>query len=273
MAPRSHASPLVVPTYSACSVVAQPGANLRHLEAGLVRVNRICTPALIGVCLALAGCTTSGGVANRDDRSSSAATANSAATPAPVQAAGIDEKLLKPSELAGIVGATDMNTDRLIQKPLVQTRGFDPADCAALAAATATFSYYAPGQAAMAGNSNTGARGEAVSQLITVWQDHKQSRMVVAQSSYEWRYCPSGKPFTFTAEDGTATHWVPGDVTTDGEDRISSSIRRQERPQRSCGHVMASQANVVVEAVACGDGNTAEQASEIANRIAAEFPQ
>jgi hypothetical protein len=35
---------------------------------------------------------------------------------------------------------------------------------------------------------------------------------------------------------------------------------------------MASQANVLVETIACGDGDIVDQANEIANRILASFP-
>ena len=67
-------------------------------------------------------------------------------------------------------------------------------------------------------------------------------------------------------------HWFPGKTTLE-ETQISTTIQRQEPTPRTCYHVMARQANIVVETMACGDGNTIDHANEIPSRILAKFPQ
>ena len=102
---------------------------------------------------------------------------------------------------------------------------------------------------------------------------------MVDQSFYEWgNYCR--QPFTVTTGSGEPqTLWVRNDTDTDNPDsptRISVSYERQEPTAQTCGHVMASKANIVVETIACGDGDTVTQvtqANEIANQILLKSPQ
>lgn len=251
-------------------------ARLRHKPSRPERSFTRLHLGMITACLAVAGCAATGDTAKPTDQLTSTNTPATTATPAPVPVAGINEKLLTPTELADIVGDTDMKPGQ-IEGPSVQTQGFDPPDCAALAGIGATFSYWAPGLAKMAGNVNFGARNQMAAQLISVWQDPSQPKIVVDQSAYEWGYCPLDKLFTVPAMGDVApTHWVPSSYPPDSESRVGIAVQRRESPPRTCYHVMASQANLVVEAMACGDGDAAQQAghaNEIASRILAKFPQ
>jgi hypothetical protein len=225
---------------------------------------------------ALAGCTTTTGGAAQPDHPAPTSATTTGTTPAPVPVARIADNLLKPSELAGIVGDTDMDEPQSLSRPDIQTDGVDPPDCAALEKLGNTFSYYAPGRTAAAGNSNVGARGHRASQLITVWQNREQAKKVVDQSFYEWsNYCR--QPFTVTSGSGEPqTLWVRNEAAPDNSDsptRIRVSYERQEPTAQTCGHAMASKANVVVETIACGDGDTVTQVKEIVNQILLKFPQ
>jgi len=196
-------------------------------------------------------------------------------TPEAAPMADIADKLLKPSELASIVGDPEMKeVDNYSDLAGIQTQGVDPPDCAARVAVGSTFAYYASGRAATAGSGTIGAR-DRVAQLITVWQDREQPKNVVSQSAYEWEaYC--GYPFTTTDGGGDAQiHWVPhrnpidfggptSHVTWDDRDD-------REQPPQVCYHVIASRANVVVEDITCGDATTDAQATEIASRILNNF--
>jgi hypothetical protein len=225
-------------------------------------------------CLAVAGCTTTtGGSARPAENPWPSTTAPTTTTPALVPAAGISDKLLKRSELASILADTDLKEVKNYNKIDTDTLGFEPPVCAARVLAGNTFAYYGTGRVAVAGDWNRGARNQMASQLITVWENRKEPKTVVAQSGQEWTSCPQGKPFAVKGENNTQTNWVPGPVTTESETRVSSSVQRQELPQRACHHVIASQANIVVETIACGDGDVAAQANEIANRLLAKFPQ
>jgi hypothetical protein len=210
-------------------------------------------------------------------------------TPQPAPAAGITGneditgKLLKPSELASIVGDAEMKeVDNYTDLHGIHTQGVDPPDCAARVGVGNTFAYYGSGRAATAGSGTIGAR-DRVSQLITVWQDREQPNKVLSQSAYEWEnYCR--QRFTTTADNSDAQiHWVPdlGPVERDSPTRIITwYYSEDEQPPQTCYHVMDSRAHVLVEDITCGDANTdaqaneiANQAKEIANRMLNNFPQ
>ena len=232
------------------------------------------TLGMIVTCLAIAGCTTTtGGTARPAEQPWPTTTAPTTTTPALVPAAGINDKLLKRSELASILADTDLKEVKSYNKIETDNLGFEPPVCAPRVLVGNTLAYYGSGRAAVAGDWNRGVRNQMASQMITVWETRKAVKTVVQQSGQEWTSCPQGKPFTVMGENNTQSHWVPGPVTTESETRVSTSVQREEPPKRACHHVMASQANIVVDTVACGDGDTAAQANEIANRLLAKFPQ
>jgi PknH-like extracellular domain len=211
-------------------------------------------------------------------------------TPEPAPAAGstgntdITDKLLKPSDLARIVGDPDIKevdkytdlkvVDNYTDLVDIRTQDVDPPDCAQRLRVGTTFAYYEPGRGATAGSLNRGAQDQ-VSQLITVWHDSEQPTKVLSQSAYEWEhYCP--QPFTTTADNSDAQiHWVPLPNPPSSSTSYITSDRREEKgqPPQICYHVMASRANVLVEDIACGAANADDQAKEIANRILNNFPQ
>ena len=99
----------------------------------------------------LAGCTATTGGGARPDHPAPTSATTTGTTPVPVPNVRIADNLLKPSELASIVGDTGMDEPRSIIQPDIQTDGVDPPDCAALQTPGNTFSYYAPGRTAVAG--------------------------------------------------------------------------------------------------------------------------
>jgi PknH-like extracellular domain len=210
-------------------------------------------------------------------------------TPQPAPTAGITgneditDKLLKPSELASIVGDAEMKeVDNYTDLHGIHTQGVDPPDCAARVGVGNAFAYYGSGRAATAGSGTIGAR-DRVSQLITVWQDREQPKKVVSQLAYEReRYCPH--PFTAPASSSNAQiHWVPHRspaTPTSPTNYVTWYYSEDEQPPQTCYHVVDSRANVLVENITCGDANTddqaneiANQAKEIANRMLNNFPQ
>lgn len=214
------------------------------------------------------------------------------ATPAPVTGVAdntsISDKLLKPSDLVGIVSDPDMTEVSNYRDLEIPTQGIDPLDCAGRTGVGSTFAYYGPGRAATAAavdvNPNLGARGPRVYQLVTIWQDSEQPEMVVSQSAYEWEhYCQ--QPFTITVDNSDSPiHWVPelGPVERDPP-ASPTHIVTWDRPtgrREICYHVMASRANVLAEDRACGRADThdqvkaiANQANEIANQLLDNFPR
>jgi hypothetical protein len=91
-------------------------------------------------------------------------------------------------------------------------------------------------------------------------------------TALDWESCPDNQTFTSNLADGLR-HWTSGTGTAkEGTSRISTTSQREEPPPRSCSHVMASQANVVVETAVCGDNDTRVAANQIADRIMAKIP-
>jgi len=205
----------------------------------------------------------------------SATTATS--TPKTLPAQDITDKLLKPSELARIVGDPEMTDVYHLQHLDVPTQGFDPLDCAARAAVGNTFPYYGPSRVATAGdvnlNPDRGLQGPRIYQLITAWQDNEQPKKVLSQSAFEWEhYCQ--QPYTMTIDNSTIAVANLGPVKREPPDAPTRIIAWDQTDDRKqiCFHVMASRANILAEDIACGYSDTdadirgiARQADEIAD--------
>ena len=232
----------------------------------------------IGVCVVVAGCaTTLDGTAEPANTVGPNPTTSTTAAPTLVPAAGIDDKLLKPSELASIVGDTDMRQFATYVKPDDDAVGaVQPFECASRLF-VANDPAYGAGLgghelAAMAGDANRGARGQVASQVISVWQDRIQPVQAVKSTGTGWGLCPDGV-FTANTSDGQ-THWLTGTVISHAPvPRISTTSQRQQPPPHTCSHVMAAQANVLVETSVCGDSDTMSAANKIADSLLAKFPQ
>jgi PknH-like extracellular domain len=198
----------------------------------------------------------------------------------------IADKLLKPSELVGIIGDPDMTEVSSYGDLEIPTQGVDPLDCAARTGVGNTFAYYGPGRAAIAAavdvNPNLGAHGPKVNQLVTVWKDSEQPKMVVSQSAYEWEhYCQ--QPYTITVDNSDSPiHWVPAFGLVERDSPTSPThIVTWDRPtdrREICYHVMASRANILAEDSACGRADThdhvqaiADQAKKIADLLLNNF--
>ena len=227
---------------------------------------------LAGACVAVGGCATRvDGSAQPADTLGPTGTTTTTPTPTLVPAAGIADKLLKRDELGGIVGDTDMKDNANVTKPELWTPGFVPEECVYRMLVAQSMNY--GGQMAFAGNQATGARGQIASQMIAVWTDRDQSRQKVRNAALNWGLCPDDAPFTYDSGHGVS-HWTTGTITANEDtSRISTTAQRQEPPPHTCAHVMAAQANVVVETSVCGDGDTLAAANTIADRILAKVPQ
>jgi hypothetical protein len=241
---------------------------------GIMAVTRALLSSLLaGVCVAAGGCATRvEGTAQPVDTLGPTRTTTATPTPALVPAAGIADKLLKHDELGSIVGDTDMKDNANLTKSELWTPGFVPEECAERIMVAQAMNY--GDQMAFVGNQATGARGQVASQVISVWTDREKPRQIVrANAELTWKACPDNSPFTFDSGHGV-NHWTTGTITANEDtSRISTTAQRQEPPPRTCAHVMAAQANVVVETSVCGDGDTLAAANQIADRILAKVPQ
>lgn len=121
----------------------------------------------------------------------------------------------------------------------------------------------------MVGDTNRGARGHVAAQVIAAFGDRDEPAELLAGDKRRWASCPAGQPFTVTG-DADVTNWVGGDIIVD---EIGTTTVRQGAEPRTCHHVLASRANLVVEAFACGDGDTTAQANQIVDRILVQFPE
>jgi hypothetical protein len=233
----------------------------------------------------LVGCGTSatdGGTEQRSTTVASASGSPSSSPPPPpppalVTAPVAQAALLKTAEMAQIVGDTDMRPLAEFTHPWDLTTGVEPGVCASrllFSQAIAAIKYQA-----VSGNRIKGARGQIVSQLITVFVDKQRPAAVVAEFVKMFGYCPAGQ--TFSTTDGKVTqHWMPTDIRSEGVDRsvmiasrAGAGADREEAPLRGCYHAGLARANVTVESIVCGDGDSAGMANTVIDGIAAKLPE
>ncbi len=232
---------------------------------------------LLGAGLMVVGCSDSSGYAAPAPVTESAPAVTSTSPPAPrlVSAAAAGDALLKRTELGQTIGDTDLRQDKTYTKPSESDEGVQPRDCAPRLLFSEAVA--ATGYQTAVGDSNRGARGQSAAQLITVFVDREPAR-VVGDLGRMLGYCAEGESFSTTAGDVTQ-QWIAGPAASDALGPVSDATRagggaqRQEAPPRNCHHAAAMRANVVVESVVCGDGDSTGQASEIVDRITAKLPQ
>lgn len=234
--------------------------------------------AAVFLAVALVGCGTSTTDGVTEQRSTAAVSPTSSTPPPPafVTAPAAQSALLKTAEMAQIVGDTDMRPLSEFTHPWEPTTGVEPSLCAprllfnqAIAAAK---------YQAVSGNRIKGKRGQIVGQLVTVFVDKARPRVVVAGFFNAFGYCNAGQPFTTSVGDVTQ-HWMPTAVMSEGLDRsgrtasrAGAGADRQEEPLRNCYHATLAKANVTVESIVCGDGDSVGMANTVIDRIAAKFP-
>jgi hypothetical protein len=229
------------------------------------------------VGLLILGCSdgTGGGTPPAQSTESSL-TSSAPPAPALVAASAAKPALLKRSELGEIIGDTDLRQVQSHTKPWQSGDGADPRDCAPRLLFNEAVAAY--GYQLAVGDTNRGARGQIAQQLVTVFDNRDQPAKVVGDLARMFGYCAAGAPFSTTVGDVTQ-HWTPGPVTSDATGPLSDATRagagaqRLEAPPRTCYHATMARANVVVESVVCGDGDSEGQANLIIDRIAAKFPE
>lgn len=236
----------------------------------------------LGLAVTLVGCgtsTTDGVTGQRSSPAVSTIGSPPSSTPPPpafVTAPAAHAALLKTADLAQIVGDTEMRPLAEFTHPWEPSTGVEPASCAPRLLFNQAIG--ANKYQAVSGNRIKGARGQIVAQLITVFVDKDRPGAVVADFVKMFGYCPAQQAFSTT--DGRVTqHWMPTEVRSEGLDRsgtiasrAGAGADREEAPLRGCYHAALAKANVTVEAIVCGDGDSAGMANTVIDRIAAKFP-
>lgn len=239
--------------------------------------------ATVVLALMLAGCgSTESGNANEPTSRIAATTSvppspvGSPAPPAFVTAPAAQAALLKATELAQIVGDTEMRPLIEFTHPWEESTGVEPKSCAPrllFNQAIGAVKYQA-----VSGNRVKGARGQIAAQLVTVFVDRAQPGAVLADFILMFGYCPAQQAFSTTARDVTQ-HWMPTEVASEGMDRSSriasragAGADRLEAPARQCYHAAVARANATIESIVCGDGDSKAMANTVIDRIAEKLP-
>ena len=192
-----------------------------------------------------------------------------AAPAAPLTVADLKPLLLKRSELAAIMGDTDMQQLQAFTEPHHTNIAITPAGCRALAMPAET-EVWSDTTTALVGDANRGAGGRAATQVVALMTSAAAAADAVTAIAATWQgQCPPGQPFTMDLAQGSQ-HWDPGPVHTAGPPpRISVSLTKAA-PARFCTHAYTAANNVLIESLACGPTDTAAQADTILDRIAAQ---
>lgn len=243
---------------------------------------------LLGIGLLLAGCSesTDGNVEASSQQPTTAA-AQSPGTADPAKAART--ALLQPGELGEIIGDTDLQQIATFSRPAQPSDGIEPRDCAARLLFQEAVG--ADGYQAVVGDNNRGTRGQSAAQLIQVfpetspvWPQPGRQALRVAGNTVRMindEQCREGVVFTVSAKDVTQ-HWTAGPVTAENPEALpdprrdtargGGGVTRQEAPARNCYHAVLAHGSAVVESIVCGDGDSAAQANQVIDRIAAKLP-
>ncbi|WP_165827661.1 sensor domain-containing protein [Mycolicibacterium sp. GF69] len=236
--------------------------------------------ARLGFCCLIAtsvlsACATTVDGSARSAGVSTAEPSNTPTAPVVVPAAAAEASLLKRHELAAIIGDIDLSEVESYTGPnRSSSDAFEPSDCVHRLEVAKGIGYGADGRRAIAGDTNKGANGRIAAQVISVWENRHQPRGVLGSVRRSWSLCRDGEQFTVAGADGEKEqYWVAGAISGVNENRAGTVAERREPPGWTCHHVFATQANVAVETMACGDGDTAAQADEIADRILARLPR
>jgi hypothetical protein len=228
--------------------------------------------AALALCLLVSGCAdVIDGTAAPGETPGAATTTTTAPTPTLVPTASIASLLLKRSELGDIVGDTDMTQGLDITAPMPsEDVKLEPGECRGHALIGEN-GLSLPSVQGVAGNINRGARGVSVSQLVAVYTNRGDAASSPEFALGMWKLCNDGQVYTIDLGDSGIQHWTAGPITGP-KTRIETTATRQEPPPRTCHHVMTAQANVVVETIVCGDGDTTAQANAIVDRILVKVP-
>lgn len=242
----------------------------RGWRAIAVALRAAAVAAVVGaVATTSTACTdTTAGSAERAADTASATTITSAA-PAVVPTTGIKGKLLSLGQLGAIVGDTDMRPLKSYTEPDLLASGIDPFGCRPAVLMGTSGGYFQKARQAMVGDTNRGTDGQVAAQVISVFASRGDTANFLNSFRLDWASCI--RAGTFTAAGEPEQHWDTAPIEEAGS-RLSTTVTRQEPPLRTCHHVVAAQANVAVEALACGDGDTNKEANAIVDALLAKFP-
>ena len=97
-----------------------------------------------------------------------------------------------------------------------------------------------------------------------------EGKKLIDAMAADWSSCIRKGAITMTGPPDQ--HWTPGPLER-GDARIAMTVTRADPPPpRSCHHVLAAQANVVVDALVCGAGDTVAPANQLVAALLAKFP-
>jgi hypothetical protein len=226
---------------------------------------------VIAAVVASAGCSqTTTGASRRADDTTTTAAAPTSTAPTIVPTTGIKGKLLSLSQLGAIVGDTEMQQLQSWAEPNIDTAGVDPFDCTAAMLVATNGGYYQKTRQAMIGDTDRGAGGWVAAQVISVFASRADTAPFLDSMASDWNSCHRKGAITLAGP--PPQHWTAGQLEQ-GDARIAITVTRTDPPPRTCRHVLAAQANIVVDALVCGDGDTVAPTNQLVDALLAKFPK
>lgn len=220
---------------------------------------RLCAAGvLVAVSALLAGCEKSvAGMAVRDPN----------VPPGKIlKKSDIDELLLSPDELDGIMGASGLGVTLDEDTLNDNSDAVSDPDCAGAAYGAQEVAYGDSGYTAVRdqivrepGDNNA----HWLEQVVALYPSAAEAKKFLQESKEKWQDC-AGSLVTYDSSDQPLT-WEVSDVTAE-----DTSITQMSTPEVAssggCHHSMAVAANVIAEAWACGD-DVVDQATSITSAI------
>ncbi len=188
--------------------------------------------------------------------------------PPPVALGQLEQLLLSPVELNGVMGSTDM-TVAARSGTLQHEGGISPPNCQALADVADSDAYANSGWTDNRGQTligTPGPNGHAVVQDVVLFPSPAQAQAFMAASQETWQSCSNTK---FVDATGKGTNYSSGPLSNQN----GTIAVRVDNVSLSCQRALKATNNVVIDVAACGNSATlVNQAVAIVDQIAAKIP-
>lgn len=183
----------------------------------------------------------------------------------------LDSLLLDAAQINTIMGASDMQASKPQLEPANPTSTLSNPNCLGALTAAQAPTYASSGYTELhwVALKEPGKIAHYVAQAVAVFPDVDKANAFVQSSAAQWDSC-AGQTVTVTGGGSTAT-WALGSLTR-SPPSIALSETRTDVQGWTNQRAMRAVSNVVIDISAAG-GEISDQASQIADRIAANVPK
>jgi hypothetical protein len=229
-------------------------------------MRRVMAMAAIGVCAAVAGCTsTIAGVAVPADRLGRL-------PPPPIAVGMLSGLLLSTAEIGAAIAATGMSVWKSFDTSIDDN--VTDLDCQAIAMPGEAKVYAGSGFSAIRGQQltdpgQTGQWDHVAIQIVAAFASAGEAKAFFTSSSQSWSRC-ANRRFADPQDNQPDLTWTVGPVSN-GDDMLTAVKTQDPGPDWACQRAFTMENNVIVDIETCSTKSTGPAAADIAHQIAAKI--